>query len=378
MVKQAFAAGSITESILSFARYARVYGLNVGIQETQDALVASNELIAQPSSFRLALKTIFCTSPEERMLYDRLFENFWNTNPIDLEETKNQTRIQGLVDKKTNTSLVMLGKGNSPDASEEVKQVSGANEKERLKKTDLSMIQDADADELEEIAKKLFREMSLRLRRRLKDNRRRGQVNLRRTIRNSIGYGGEPLDIYRRSQLPKKQRLIVLLDVSGSMDKYSFYLLRFICALKENFRQMEAFIFSTSLIRISKALQYNRLDLVLDTISAQADTWSGGTKIGASLQEFTSHYGRLMLNGSPVVLILSDGLETGDTALLSKELVKIQRRSRKLVWLNPLKGMTGYRPIASGMQSALPAIDHFISAHNLESLMELENILENA
>jgi uncharacterized protein with von Willebrand factor type A (vWA) domain len=378
MVKQAFAAGSITESIVSFARYTRVYGLNVGIQETQDALVASKELITQPSSFRLALKTIFCTSPEERLLYDRLFDNFWNTNPIDLEETKNKTRIQGLVDKKTNSSLVMLGKGYSPEVSEEIKQVSGANEQERLKKTDLSMIRDVDADELEEIAKKLFREMSLRLRRRLKDNRRRGQVNLRRTIRNSIGYGGEPLDIYRRSQLPKKQRLIVLLDVSGSMDKYSFYLLRFICALKENFRQMEAFIFSTSLIRISKALQYNRLDLVLDTISAQADTWSGGTKIGASLQEFTSHYGRLMLNGSPVVLILSDGLETGDTALLATELMKIQRRSRKLVWLNPLKGMTGYRPIASGMQSALPVIDHFISAHNLESLMELENILENA
>ena len=296
---------------------------------------------------------------------------------LDLEETKSQTKIQGQVDKKTNTSLVMLGKGKSADASEDVKQVSGANEQERLKKTDLSMIRDADADELEKIAKKLFREMSLRLRRRLKDNRRRGQVNLRRTIRNSMGYGGEPLDIYRRSQLPKKQRLIVLLDVSGSMDKYSFYLMRFICALKENFRQMEAFVFSTSLIRISKALQYNRLDLVLDTISAQADNWSGGTKIGSSLQEFTSHYGRLMLNGSPVVLILSDGLETGDTALLGKELMKIQRRCRKLVWLNPLKGMAGYQPIASGMQSALPAIDHFISAHNLESLLELENILEN-
>jgi uncharacterized protein with von Willebrand factor type A (vWA) domain len=140
---------------------------------------------------------------------------------------------------------------------------------------------------------------------------------------------------------------------------------------------MEAFIFSTSLIRVSKALQYNRLDLVLDTISAQADNWSGGTKIGSSLAEFTSHYGRLLLNGSPVVLILSDGLETGDTALLGKELMKIQRRCRKLVWLNPLKGMSGYQPIASGMQSALPAIDHFISAHNLESLLELENILEN-
>jgi len=378
MVKQAFAAGSITDSIVSFSRYVRHHGLNVGIQETQDALAVAAELVTQPSAFRMALKAIFCTSPEERLIYEKLFDHFWNTNPLDLNETKSKTKIQGLVDKKTNASLVMLGKGKSQEESESVKQVSGANEKERLKRTDLSMLQDTDAEELEKIAKKLFREMSLRLRRRLKDNRRRGQVNLRRTIRNSMGYGGEPLDIFRKAQLPKKQRLVVLLDVSGSMDKYSFYLMRFICALKENFRQMEAFVFSTSLIRISKALQYNRLDLVLETISAQADNWSGGTKIGASLEEFTSHYGRLMLNGSPVVLILSDGLETGDANLLRSEMIKIQRRSRKLVWLNPLKGMKGYEPIASGMQSAMPSIDHFISAHNLESLMELENILENA
>ncbi len=377
MVKQAFAAGSITGSIVSFSQYARQHGLNVGIGETTDALAAATELVADPVTFRSALKIIFCTSPEDRILYEHLFDNFWNTNPLDLNETKNQTKIQGRVEKKTNTSLVMLGQGRSDDDQEDVKQVSGANEKERLKKTDLSMIKDNEAEELEKIARKLFREMSLRLRRRLKDNRKRGQVNLRRTIRNSMGYGGEPLDIYRRSQLPKKQRLIVLLDVSGSMDKYSFYLMRFICALKENFRQMEAFIFSTSLIRISKALQYNRLDLVLETISAQADNWSGGTRIGASLEEFTRHYGRLMLNGSPVVLILSDGLETGDTQLLKNEMIKIQRRSRKLVWLNPLKGMKGYEPSASGMQSALPSVDHFISAHSLESLLELENILEN-
>jgi uncharacterized protein len=377
MVKQAFAAGSITESIVAFSRYVRHHGLNVGIQETQDALAAAVELVAQPSAFRIALKTIFCTSPEERMIYERLFDHFWNTNPLDLEEKKSSTKIQGQVDKKTNASLVMLGKGRTPEESASARQVSGANEQERLKRTDLSMLKDTDSEELEKIAKKLFREMSLRLRRRLKDNRRRGQVNLRRTIRNSMGYGGEPLDIYRRAQMPKKQRLVVLLDVSGSMDKYSFYLLRFICALKENFRQMEAFVFSTSLIRISKALQYNRLELVLETISAQAENWSGGTKIGASLEEFTGHYGRLMLNGSPVVLILSDGLETGDTNLLRKEMINIQRRSRKLVWLNPLKGMKGYEPIASGMQSAMPSIDHFISAHNLESLMELENILEN-
>jgi uncharacterized protein len=378
MVKQAFAAASITDSIVSFSRYLRHHGLNIGIQETQDALAASTELLTSPSGFRIALKTIFCTSPEERLLYDRLFDNFWHTNPLDITEIRTSTKVQGMVNKKTNASLVMLGSGKAAEELESVKQVSGANEKERLKKTDLSCINEADAKELEIIAKKLFREMSLRLRRRLKNNRRRGQVNIRRTIRNSMGYGGEPIDLYRKAKKPRKQRLVVLLDVSGSMDKYSFYLLRFICALKENFRQMEAFVFSTSLIRISKALQFNRLDLVLDTISAQADNWSGGTKIGASLEEFTTYYGRLMLNGSPIILILSDGLETGDTKLLSNEMMKLHRRARKLVWLNPLKGMRGYEPLASGMQSAMPSIDHFISAHNLESLMELENILENA
>jgi|APTNR8051073442_1049403.scaffolds.fasta_scaffold01637_9 uncharacterized protein with von Willebrand factor type A (vWA) domain len=379
MKKQAFETKSITEGIVAFAQFARSHGLNVGIQETQDALQsAKGPLLTQVALFKSALKTIFCTSPEDRRLFDWLFMAFWDTNPIDLDVRKNKTTVQGVVEKKANPSLVMLGRGKTDEDAEAGKNVSGANETERLKTTDFSKLGEMDAEQLEAIARKLFKEMAIRLRRRRKETRRNGPINLRRTIRRSLNYGGEPMDLFRKARRPKKQRLIVLLDVSGSMDKYSFYLLRFVCALREHFRQLEAFVFSTSLIRISKLLQPNQLELVLATISQQADNWSGGTQIGECLTVFFDKYGKQTLNGSPVVLILSDGLDTGDPNLVSEALFKIQKRAKKVIWLNPLKGMKGYEPLAGGMQAALLWVDVFQSAHNLESLLELENILSDA
>lgn len=379
MKQQAFQTSSLTESIIAFAQFLRSHGLNVGIQESQDALQAAQEnIITNKEQFKYALKTIFCNSPEERLVFEKLFLLYWDTNPIDLAERKNKTTVQGMVTNKANPSLVMLGFGKTEEESEEAKQVSGANETERLKRTDLTKLSEMDAEKLNEIAHKLYKQMAIRLRRKMKESSGQGKINLRRTIRHSIASGGEPLDLLRRLRTPKKQRLIVLLDVSGSMDKYSFFLLRFICALKENFRQLEAFVFSTSLKRISKALQFNRLDFVMNSISAGVDNWSGGTRIGECLHAFNEQYGKRMLNGSPMVLILSDGLDTGDIDVMSKELQYIQRRAKKIIWLNPLKGMKGYEPTAKGMAAAMPSITDFRAAHNLDSLLELENILTNA
>jgi uncharacterized protein with von Willebrand factor type A (vWA) domain len=376
---QAFQTSSLSEGILAFARFARSHGMNIGIQETHDALnAASMGLVSNRVMFKNALKTIFCTSPEEGRQFEKLFVLYWDTNPIDLEERKGQTKLQGSVNKKANSSLVMLGMGKTEPGDEEAHHVSGANAEERLKKTDLSMLSIMEADELEQIARRLCRQMAVRMRRRMKQHRRLGQINLRRTIRKSISSGGEPIDLFHRLNTPKKQRLIVLLDVSGSMDKYSFFLLRFICALREHFRQLEAFVFSTSLVRITKALDTRDLGTVFRNISEHADNWSSGTRIGECLQHFSESYGKRMLNGSPIVLILSDGLDTGDAALLGKQLEKIHRRSKRVIWLNPLKGSKDYAPLAKGMKAALPSIDDFRSAHNLESLLELENILSNA
>jgi uncharacterized protein with von Willebrand factor type A (vWA) domain len=378
MKLQAYATSNITESIVAFSQFVRMHGMNIGIQETEAALaVAENELLADRRNFKNALKIIFCTSPEERQLFEKLFILYWDTNPLDLREEKNKTIVKGVIERKVTRSLVMLGRGKTDDETTEAKNTSGANEAERLRKTDFSQLQEIDAALLEEIAAKLFKEMSVRLRRRMKESRKESQINLRRTIRRSIGTGGEPIELYHRSKKNKKRRLIVLLDVSGSMDKYSFYLLRFVCALREHFRQAEAFVFSTSLIRITKALQHNYLEEALYAISQKANNWSGGTKIGDCLQQFNDQYGKRMLNGSPYVIILSDGLDTGTPEVLGNELQKIKRRSKKTIWLNPLKGMKGYEPLARGMKEALPSVDDFRTAHNLESLLELENILSD-
>jgi uncharacterized protein len=379
MIAQAFQSKSITEGIVGFSQYLRDQGMNIGIQESQDAIHAGDAgLLASPQQFRYGLKALFCQSPEERKLFDYLFHQYWNTNPIDIEERKNKTSIQGSIQKKTNPSIVILGYGKTETDAEDAKQVSGANENERLKKTDLNHLSDMDATKLDEIAQKLCRQMAIRMRRRMKADQTKGQINLRRTIRRSLTYGGEPMDLFHKSRTPKKQRIIVFLDVSGSMDKYSFFLLRFIYALKENFKQLDAFVFSTSLIRITKLLQSKNLNFVIQAVSDRANNWSGGTRIGESFSQFNNNYGKQLLNGSPTVLILSDGLDTGDENLLSKELHYIQKRSKRIVWLNPLKGMKGYEPQTKGMKAALPTIDNFLSAHNLNSLLELENILINA
>ena len=378
MKLQAFATSTITESIVAFSQFVRSHGLNIGIEETELALLsAEKKLLSNRNNFKSALKIIFCTNPEERQLFEKLFSLYWDTSPIDLRKIKNKSTVKAVVEKKANRSLVMLGRGKTDDETTGAKNVAGANEKERLKKTDFSKLHEMDAALLEDIAAKLFKEMSVRVRRRMKESRKEGQINLRRTIRRSIGYGGEPIELYHKSKKPKKHRLIVLLDVSGSMDKYSFYLLRFVCALREHFRQAEAFIFSTSLIRISKALQHDYLEAVLVAISQKADNWSGGTKIGDCLQQFNEQFGKRMLNGLPFVIILSDGLDTGAPEIVGRELQKIKRRSKKTIWLNPLKGMKGYEPLARGMKEALPSIDDFRTAHNLESLLALENILND-
>lgn len=378
MKTQAFAAANLTESIVAFSQFVRSQGLNIGIEETQLALQAANEqLLTSRKYFKSALKVIFCTSPQEGVLYERLFNLFWDTNPIDLKEEKNKRTIQGVIEKNTNRSLVMLGKGKTDDVTREAKNVSGANETERLRHTDFSKLDEIETEILEEISQKLFKQLALKLRRRMKESRSHGKINLRRTIRRSIPFGGEPIDLYHMAQKPRKQRLIVLLDVSGSMDKYSFFLLRFVCALREHFRQLEAFVFSTSLIRISKALQSNSLKWIMTAISEEVDNWSGGTKIGECLQEFNEKFGKQLLNGLPTILILSDGLDTGSPEVLGKELLKMQMRARRIIWLNPLKGMKGYAPLAKGMKTALPLIDDFYAAHNLESLLELEKILIN-
>jgi uncharacterized protein with von Willebrand factor type A (vWA) domain len=185
------------------------------------------------------------------------------------------------------------------------------------------------------------------------------------------------IDLRMRNRKPRKHRLIVFLDVSGSMDKYSYFLLRFIWSLRTHFESVEAFIFSTTLIRITDYLDASNLHHTLQVLSLKANNWSSGTRIGECFKRFNDNYSKKVLNGSSTVIVLSDGLDTGSTEILSEELKKIHLRTKKLIWLNPLKGMDSYQPIQKGMSAALAEVDIFKSAHNLDSLLELEDYLSN-
>jgi hypothetical protein len=189
-----------------------------------------------------------------------------------------------------------------------------------------------------------------------------------------LSNGGEALDLRFRKRRPRKTRIVALCDVSGSMDLYSRFLLQFLYALQGTVARVESFVFSTRLRRVTDLLRQPDYALALRGLSAEVHDWSGGTRIGACLAEFNRDHPELV-DGRTVTVILSDGWDTGDPALLGAEMESLQLRSRRVIWLNPLLGSPGYEPLTQGMQAALPHVSVFAPAHNLSALRALERHL---
>ncbi|MDH3710254.1 MAG: VWA domain-containing protein [Cyclobacteriaceae bacterium] len=362
----------------NFASYLRKEGLVVGIQEVLDVITATT-LIVTPTqqNLKYVTRTLFCNSKEDYDRFDTLFDNFWKG---DSRRFRSKMAVSSRLKKKQKTtSLIWMGASQQADQEsvKESKEVSGANAQERLRRTDFSKLSEVDAEELDKLAQKLYQEMNKRLTRRYKETSKSGQLNLRRTIRKNISSGGDMWNLAFKNKRPRKPRLVVLLDVSGSMDKYSFYLMRFIQAIQHHFDQVESFLFSTHLTYISDLLKRIRSSSDLKELTERAQGWSSGTTMGACFQEFNQRYAKFALSRQSTVIILSDGLDTGDQVTLQKELGYIKKRASKLIWLNPLKGSKDYQPLAKGMRSVLPMIDVFRAGHNLDSLLELERHLED-
>jgi uncharacterized protein with von Willebrand factor type A (vWA) domain len=203
----------------------------------------------------------------------------------------------------------------------------------------------------------------------------RGGVDLRRSFRRAVGTGSEFLLLARRNRAVEEPRLVVLCDTSGSMDPHTRFLLTFILSLRRAARRTEVFAFNTELTRLTPWLSPGKIGPTLDRLAAGVPDWSGGTRIGACLAEFVARHGRELLDGRTVVVILSDGLDRGDPAQLAGAMRAIGARSRRVIWLNPLLGDSRYRPLARGMEAALPYVDHLAPAHNLESLERLLTLL---
>ncbi|MEL6988375.1 MAG: VWA domain-containing protein [Bacteroidota bacterium] len=366
---------SFTEAFAGFMQVAREAGFKSGIQCSKETLIsATSGIWLDKDIFEYALASIFCTSEEEREYFKKVFSKFWRLRGSEVRHRtyKNKKTLH----KNSRSIAVMTGMTSSEGTlkEEEAKNTSGANATEALRNTDFTKLNTDQSALLDELCNQLLNEMRLRLKRR-KRKAHKGKVDIANSIRKNIQKGGNILDLSFKEKKREKFRLLILLDVSGSMDKYSFYLLKFIWTLRSHFKHIEAFAFSTSLMHITDYLADKNLATSLSLISHHVTNWSSGTQIGKCLQDFNEHYSKRYLNGKTLTLILSDGLDTGEPEILEKEIQKIKRQTKKLVWLNPLKGMEGYEPIQRGMSAAMPSVDHFQSAHNLNSLLALENIL---
>jgi len=377
----------VVRRVTGFVRLLRDNGFHVGLAETRDALRLARAIdLSQPDPLRQGLRALLCGSPADWARYDELFEAWWLGRFM-----RSVTRVSGQPSRKPFRKLPGFGAPagaqgpadrveDDPAANpaDGAGRRGGASSAERLAVKDLRHIDDP--EELARVyalAERLAARMRDRLSRRERARPRGRRLDLRGTIHRSIATGGTPIRLVARQRRTPPLRLVVLLDISGSMSQYSSFFVRFIRGVVDHFAASDAFLFHTRLIHVAETLRERNLARALDRLSLIAAGWEGGTRIGESLAEFNRHHARRALDGHTVVMIVSDGYDKGDPALIGRELAEIRRRCRRVVWLNPMLGRPGYTPIAGGMAAALPHIDLFAPAHNLASLAALEPALES-
>ncbi|MGQ0715194.1 MAG: vWA domain-containing protein [Gemmatimonadaceae bacterium] len=353
-----------------FCRALRNRGALVTPSETLDA-VRSLEVVdlGDREEVYLALRAILASRLEDLATFEELFDAFWAEQPsTSIPAPVPLPRISGRERAPRTPSLERWLRQDAEDDG--VVSVQRASDRETVGTRDLTTLGADDLADMERVAARLARRLAARPSRRWRVSRRGQRVYLRSTIRQSLRTGGEIAELVRRERRLRKTSVVALCDVSGSMDLYSRFLLQFLYALQNGFARVETFVFSTTLSRVTSSLNGETYRDALGRVSREVQGWSGGTRIGASLAAFNAGWLRLV-NRRTVVVILSDGWDTGEPAELGRALRVIARRAGRVVWLNPLLGSPSYEPVAGGMRAALPYVDVFAPAHNVASLHDL-------
>jgi uncharacterized protein with von Willebrand factor type A (vWA) domain len=363
---------------IRFCRLLRSRGLGITPGESRDALRALELIdLGDRAEVHRALRTVLTARPEEFPVFDAAFDAFWRglAEPVEAgtEATAAGTPIEAHFPRARDAALDFAEWTDIAEGEGEPVGLPGLSDLETTLGKDFSTFAAEELAEVERLAAQIARRLATRKSRRLRPSRRGGRVDLRRTLRMSLTRG-EPVELARRRRKILKTNVVVLCDVSGSMDLYSRLLIQFLFALQNQLGRMETFVFSTRLSRITDELRGASFSAALLRLGDVRD-WSGGTKIGESLQTFVAEWRRL-LDRDTVVIVLSDGWDTGDPGVLAEAMARIHHRAGKVIWLNPLLGSADYQPLTQGMVAAMPHIDAFLPAHNLDSLRTLARHLK--
>lgn len=367
-----------TERLVLFCRALRDRGLAVTPAEAVTAVTAFGLIDSSDrDEVFLTLRSILTVRVDDFPVFAELFDQFWNRLPqkrVEREPSFNakpQTRRP--LPKQTSKGIAfLLQNWTAPhDADGEQCETPGASDVDTRKTKDLTSIEGEELEQITRLARRIVKRLARNPSRRWKPVRTGQRVNLRRSFRQSLKTGGEIIELSYRQRKPKRTKLIVICDVSGSMDIYSRFLLQFVYGVQNSFAKVETFVFSTALSQITQHVKNKTYHRALERLSSSISGWSGGTRIGASLAAFNAEWLR-RIDRRTIVIILSDGWDTGEPEQLAAALSLLKQRAGRLIWLNPLLGNSNYEPLTRGMQAALPFIDVFAPAHNLASLRALE------
>lgn len=377
----------ITGRVAGFVDHLRLNGFKVGPAETQAALKMIDKIgPLDLCRTRQSLKTLLSGRHEEWQRFDDHFEAYWfargrerpgpGTAPPNRSDNKRpllwSDHLAGTNQGAKADQGIRPGSENESGRNSAGRIV--ASSQSNLQKSDLRYVADPhEIAEAERLAYRLAAAMRYRLSRRYKAARSGSRLDLRRTIRRNIQYGGEPLNLVHRARPDRPVRIVVLLDVSGSMKLYSRFFLQFVRGLVSQWNDTDAYLFHTKLVRVTDALKEKDAVKAMSRLALMADGFGGGTRLGESLKTFNDRYAKRALNSRTVFMILSDGYDTGAPEVMAGELARLKKRVRRIVWLNPVLGWRDYEPITKAMALALPLIDHFCAANTLEQLAAIEN-----
>ena len=363
------------DAAVTFGRVLRKMGLPAGPDRVVEFVRAVEELdVTRREDVYWAGKVTLCSRPEDLELYDRAFRLFW-----DGEEPRR-------IVQPPKFRLSLSGaKDSAQPPKKTVEKSERGEEAVRLHYSPVNVLRKKDfADCTPEEFAELYRLMAdLNLSGDLRKSRRlgpapRGRRDARRTLRDALRTGGEPLRHRYRKARDQPRRVVLLCDVSGSMASYSRALLRFMHASVASGEPVEAFVLGTRLTRVTRELADRDPDRALGEASRAVEDWSGGTRLGDTIKEFVDLWGQRGMARGAAVVILSDGWDRGDVEVLAESMERLARLARRVIWVNPLKAKPGYRPLARGMAAALPHVDVFLSGHNFESLEELALAISGA
>ena len=383
---------SKTSRLLDFNHHMFAHGFNTSFDQANQSLEGLQHIdLSKIQEWKNALKSIYCYNFETFEKFDELFDSFWTnegrkkTNVQRQNNNKNNKTIntrsilappeQGTLDNDS-TNKSMTNNENDMEVSSNAVSKITASFIENKKKTDLKELIDSDLQKrIHSAVLKIAKSIKHKRSRRLLADRKGAKLDLRKIVSKSLAYEGYPIKLYKKSKPKKPMRIVSILDISGSMKVYSQIFLTFVKGLVGVDQSSDVYLFHTRLMRVTEYLKENDTLNAVNRISLLTEGFSGGTKIGKSLKEFNNIYSKKNVNGRTVVIIISDGYDTGNPKIVSQELEKLKKRNCKIIWLNPLLGWENYEPVASSMKEASPYLDLFAPCSTIEDLENLEKEL---